>query len=166
MKAILLGVFTLISIQIQAQLMKTPEQAVTQLFIATDNKDWNQVEEIFDNKVVLDYSSMTGSPAAELTPQQITGAWKSVLPGFEYTHHQLGNFISTTDGSTAEVFCYGTATHYLTHEKGNVWTVVGTYNFELNQDAKGNWHVASMKFNFKYQDGNLSLPQEAMNKLK
>ncbi|NME68740.1 nuclear transport factor 2 family protein [Flammeovirga aprica] len=144
--------------------MNFAEKAVTQLFIATDQQDWDKIEKIFDDQVVLDYSSMNGNPATTLSPQAITDAWKGILPGFTHTHHQLGNIISIIEGGTAEVFCYGTATHYLEDEGGNVWTVVGTYDFELELKEE-EWKVTKMKFNFKYQDGNTSLPQKAIEKV-
>lgn len=141
--------------------MDTAQTTVIQLFVASDQRNWEQVETIFGEKVTLDYSSMNGNPAAELTPNQITTAWKGILPGFESTHHQLGNFITEIKEDTAKVFCYGTATHYLPDENGNIWTVVGSYNFDL-KNVNDQWKVTSMKFNFKYQDGNTSLPEKAI----
>lgn len=141
--------------------MNTVNTRVTKLFVATDNRNWQEVEDSFANKVRLDYSSMNGNPALELTPNQITTAWKGILPGFESTHHQLGNLISEVNADTAKVFCYGTATHYLTDEKGNIWTVVGSYNFDLKK-VNNQWKITSMKFNFKYQDGNTSLAEKAI----
>ncbi|MEM8895814.1 MAG: hypothetical protein AAGC88_14630, partial [Bacteroidota bacterium] len=49
------------------------------------------------------------------------------------------------------------STHYLEDESGNLWTVVGSYDFELTSND-GQWTIDAMKFNFKYQDGNTSLP--------
>lgn len=141
------------------------QQAISQLFVRTDNRDWAGVESQFADKVMLDYSSMSGSPAAELTPQEITGAWKTVLPGFDHTHHQIGNFIIDQNGDHAHAFCYGTATHYLEDEAGNVWTVVGSYDFDLSK-IDGSWKVTAMTFNYKYQDGNTSLVQKAIERLK
>lgn len=146
--------------------MKTPSEVVTQLFISTDENNWKGVEETFAPKVNLDYSSMNGNPAVELTPAEITTAWSGVLPGFESTHHQIGNFVSNIHANSASVFCYGTATHFLPDSEGNVWIVVGTYDFELIKNDNGNWKISSMKFNFKYQDGNTSLVQKAIDNLK
>jgi len=156
----------MLSFQLNAQLMKTPAGAVTQLFVATDEHNWELVETIFANEVKLDYSSMTGDAATMLSPTQITTAWKGVLPGFETTHHQLGNFIVTEKDNTAHVFCYGTAYHYLADEAGNSWTVVGTYDFDLVKTSKANWTITHMTFNFKFQDGNTSLPAKAIAQLK
>lgn len=167
MKTIAIGcLLTLMSFSLQAQRMKTPNDIVTQLFIATDQRNWNQVKQLFAAKVLLDYSSMTGNPATELSPEQIVSAWKGVLPGFESTHHQLGNFVSNITQNKAIVFCYGTANHFLKNAQGSLWTVVGTYDFVLQKDSQGTWKIAAMKFNFKYQTGNTVLPQQAMQKLK
>ncbi|ANQ49462.1 nuclear transport factor 2 family protein [Flammeovirga sp. MY04] len=136
-------------------------ETIHQLFISTDAREWEKLEKIFADKVVLDYSSMNGNPAVTLSPSQIIEGWKTILPGFTHTHHQIGNGMTKDLGDKAEVFCYGTATHYLESEEGNVWTVVGSYNFELEKE-NDNWRVTKMKFNFKYQDGNTSLPELAM----
>ena len=161
MKSIIVILLSFFSITLNAQNMEQINARVTQLFVSTDQGNWPEVENCFANQVVLDYSSMSGNPAATMSPKDITGAWKTILPGFEHTHHQLGNFLTEVEGNTAKVFCYGTATHYLTDEAGNVWTVVGSYDFELKQEAN-TWKVTSMKFNFKYQDGNASLAQKAI----
>ncbi|TKG89599.1 nuclear transport factor 2 family protein [Puteibacter caeruleilacunae] len=165
MKTITLALFCIISITVNAQQMDKINQTVSQLFVASDNREWTKVEHIFADQVELDYSSMNGNPAVVLSPKQITDSWKNILPGFTSTHHQLGNFITQVNGNTAEVFCYGTATHYLEHEAGNIWTVVGSYNLEL-KEVDGAWRVSKMKLNFKYQDGNTQLPQAAMENVK
>lgn len=165
MKTLILGLIAFSTLLVNAQEMKTPQETVTQLFVATDKQDWPVVENTFANQVVLDYSSMNGNPASTLSPKQITDAWKSVLPGFEHTHHQLGNFMTTVEGNKAEVFCYGTATHFLQDPDGAVWTVVGSYDFVLIRENEA-WNITSMKFNFKYQQGNTNLPAKAIQRIK
>ena len=145
--------------------MESPQSVVTKLIIATDEKDWFAVENSFHTKVILDYSSMNGNPATELSPEQIVESWKGILPGFDHTHHQLGNFIVKEEQPKVTVFCYGTATHYLNDAKGNLWTVVGTYDFELILSESKTWKISKMKFNFKFQEGNTTLPEKAMNNL-
>ncbi|MEM9142164.1 MAG: nuclear transport factor 2 family protein [Bacteroidota bacterium] len=146
--------------------MKTPKETVIHLFVATDQRNWDDVREAFHNKVLLDYSSMTGNAAMVMTPDQIIAAWRGILPGFEATHHQVGNFLIQEEGPKSHILCYGTATHYLGDESGNVWTVVGSYDFELNKGPQGVWTISAMKFNVTYQDGNTRLPEKAMNRLK
>ena len=112
MKIVFIGLICLLNLTSNAQNMKNPEDVITQLFISTDQRNWPDVENCFANKVVLDYSSMNGSPAATQTPSDIITAWKSILPGFERTHHQLGNFMTSKNGDQSKVFCYGTASHF------------------------------------------------------
>jgi len=167
MKLALTALFLVAITILNAQSMdkKTqPKDVVKQLFVATDQKQWDKVENCFAKEVLLDYSSM-GNPAATLTPKQITDAWKTILPGFTHTHHQIGNFLESTDGKKINLFAYGTSSHYLEDKDGNIWTVVGTYNFTLIKEDK-QWKVSKMKFNMKYQDGNLSLPQKAIEIVK
>ncbi len=165
MKTFLIGFIALISVQLKAQEMNTPQQTVIDLFIATDQRDWEKVEHIFSDQVKLDYSSMNGQPASLLAPNDIIQAWQTILPDFEHTHHQVANFSSQISEEKALVSCYGTASHYLQSPNGNLWIVVGSYDFDLVKKAD-QWHITAMTFHFKYQEGNLSLPQLAMDKVK
>ena len=144
--------------------MYTVNEQVARLFIATDQKDWNTVLEVFSDQVELDYSSMTGNPSAVISKQDIVDSWKGILPGFDFTHHQIGNVIVNIEDTVASVFVYGTATHFLEDENGNIWTVVGSYDFDLV--LQDDWKITSMKFNFKYQDGNTSLPKRAIENVE
>lgn len=145
---------------------KQVQEAISRFFIAVDNRNWDDVRNLFADTVLLDYTSMVGGEPANLTSELIIESWKGLLPGFDCTHHQLGNFVINADLEIATAFCYGTATHYLKNDSGNnVWTVVGSYNFELISDAS-DWKISKMKFNLKYIDGNSSLPAMAQERLK
>ena len=150
--------------------MKTDYQAiienVTAVFTSCDDRNWQQLKNTFAAKVLLDYASLSGNPAASLTAEAIINAWKAIFPGFQSTHHQVGNFKVDQKDASADVYCYGTATHYLPNDSGhNIWTVVGTYNFHCTK-IDGQWKVDQMKFNFKYQDGNTEIPRLAAEKAK
>jgi hypothetical protein len=141
-------------------------ETVNDLFISVDNKDWENVKSIFSDKVLLDYTSMTGGQPAILTSSQIIDSWKSILPGFDKTHHQLGNYVFKKDSDLVKVFCYGTATHYLANESNNnIWTVVGSYDLELKM-INNSWRIVKMKFNLKYTDGNNNLSKIAQERMK
>lgn len=142
------------------------QKTVIDIFVGTDERDWQRVKRAFADQVLLDYTSMAGGQPAPLSPDQIVTSWQAVLPGFEKTHHQLGNFECTISGDEATAFCYGTATHYLPQPDGrNVWTVVGTYDFHLIR-RDNHWKADRMRFNLKYQDGNTDLPTQATSRVK
>jgi hypothetical protein len=139
---------------------------VNSIFINTDERNWGEVEACFADTVKLDYTSMVGGEPALLIPQQIIESWKGILPGFESTHHQIGNCAVKIINNKADLSCYGTASHYLPVEVGDpLWIVDGTYDFHLI-NKKDEWKVDKMKFYFKYQTGNTNLPAAAQEKLK
>lgn len=86
--------------------------------------------------------------------------WKAL-----HTHHQIGNHIVRLQNDEADVFCYGTATHYLKNEpQKNLWTVVGSHDFHLKK-SRDRWKISRMKFNLKYMDGNTDLPKIAQKRM-
>lgn len=140
-------------------------QTLQNIFIDTDNRNWEQVKAQFADQVLLDYTSMSGGEPSEITPQDIVDSWKGLLPGFKSTQHALSNFQVTIADDEADVFHYGTAWHHLPNEEGeDVWTVVGTYEHHLVK-IDGLWKVDRMRFNLKFTDGNGDLPRLAQNRI-
>lgn len=133
-------------------------KTITEMFIATDERNWDHLRALFCDKVVMDYSSFSGGEPDELTPEQILDSWKTVIPNFKSTHHQIGNIVivrSTHD--IAEVYCYVTATHLSEKDQSeNLWVVYGSYDFELHK-SQDKWYISKMRFNYKFSDGNSGL---------
>ena len=160
-------------LSVQSQKMKQMEQeknkvqgVVTRVFVGTDNRDWEQVADAFHIDVLLDYTSMAGGEPATLSPQQITDSWKTILPGFDHTHHALSNFEVQLSEEEATVTHYGNADHFIDLEgTDDLWTVVGTYEHHLVRTSDG-WKIDRMKFNLKYMDGNMDLPRIAQERVK
>lgn len=141
------------------------QDIVTSVFVHSDNGNWEGVQAAFADSVRLDYTSLAGGTPSRLTPEEITASWSALLPGFDHTHHQLGNMIITIDGNEADVEAYGTAHHYFEQPSGNsLWTVVGTYTFHLKRDNE-NWKVDAMTFHYKFMTGNTDLPRLAQERL-
>lgn len=125
------------------------------LFIETDNRNWEKVKECFADSVHFDMTSLVGGDPSVLSSQNIVDAWDEGLKSLEAVHHQAGNYVVNLKGNSADVFCYGIATHYLPNKSGkNVRTFVGSYNFNLSK-VKDDWKIE--KFKFKYMDGNPEL---------
>jgi hypothetical protein len=139
---------------------------VTAIFTGTDGRDWQKVEKSFADKVLLDYTSMTGGAPATLSPQEITAAWKTLLPGFDSTKHQLSNFQVKQTGENADFTNDVRAVHYLQVEgKQDSWIVKGHYSFQLKK-INNEWKVTAMKFIKEEISGNTILPQLAMERVK
>jgi hypothetical protein len=132
-------------------------EVVNKLFINTDNRDWAQVKACFADKVLFDMTSMAGGEPTTLTPQEIVDGWDQGLKALKAIHHQIGNYLVSVNGNNADVFCYGTAFHYLPNKtKNDTRTFVGSYDFKLIK-ANGNWQISMFKYNLKYITGNLKL---------
>jgi hypothetical protein len=133
-------------------------ETVQDIFIGADERDWARCQAAFAPTVHLDYTSLAGGEPTDLPASTIIESWKGFLPKFKATHHQLGNFVVREQGSSATVFCYGTATHYYPNESGrNIWTVVGTYDVTLEKQGQA-WKVTNLVLHLKYVDGNTELP--------
>jgi SnoaL-like domain len=134
---------------------------VARLFVSTDEGRWDDVLACFSPKVLFDMSSLSGVKASRTTPKRIVEQWRSGLKGLAATHHQIGNLLVSIEGMEASAFCYGTATHFLPNPSGeNIHTFVGTYDFHLSRES-GRWAIDAIRFNLKYQDGNLLLSELA-----
>lgn len=130
---------------------------VAAIFNGADARNWQKVKATFADEVLLDYSSMNGNPAAQITSDQIIAAWSSFLPGFDRTHHNVYDFQVDLQDDKANVHFTGIADHFIGESK---WTVEGTYDVEVVREGD-NWQVTKFRLNFERQSGDTSLPQKA-----
>ncbi|MEM9291596.1 MAG: nuclear transport factor 2 family protein [Acidobacteriota bacterium] len=135
--------------------------AIARFFAAVDDRRWSDAEAVMSDPFHLDYSSFGAGPGADRAPKDILQGWSQFLPGFEHTHHQLGNLDLAIDGDSARAQCYGTATHVI---GDRVWTVVGVYHLTLRRAEQG-WKLTGNRFAFKYQSGDTDLPAEAQKRM-
>jgi hypothetical protein len=134
---------------------------VTELFLATDRRDWPAVVDCLTPQVEFDMHSLSGVAASTLAASEIAAAWERGLAPLAAVHHQVGNFQVRMRGDEAEAFCYGIASHFLPNPSGrNTRVFVGSYDFVVRKDA-GRWRIALFRFNLKYVDGNVDLERAA-----
>ena len=132
-------------------------KTVNSLFVSTDNREWTEVKKCFSDSVLFDMKSLTGIESSVISAEDIVNAWDNGLKDLQAIHHQVGNYMVEIKNNEADVFCYGTASHYLPNRTGNnVRTFVGSYNFHLVK-SNSSWKIDRFKFNFKYLDGNADL---------
>ena len=135
-------------------------EAITNLFIATDERNWSRVRHCFATHVTFDMTSLAGGAPATLTPEQIAEGWEQGLRPIQSVHHQAGNFIVRLGSDEAEAFCYAIAYHYRPVKSGNNTRVfVGSYDFHFVRSFEV-WKIDGFKFNLKFIDGNKDLEKE------
>jgi hypothetical protein len=125
------------------------QDAITELFLATDAKAWDRVKAVFATAVHFDMTSLAGGTPAEMTPDAIADAWAEGLGPVEAVHHQIGNHVVELDGDGATASCYGIATHYRPDEEKRLTYFVGSYDFHLARSPDG-WRIDRFRFNKKY----------------
>jgi hypothetical protein len=133
------------------------EDAVVRMFVATDERDWPQLEDCFTNPFILDMTSMLGGSPAEMTPRQVAEAWATGFKPLDHVHHQIGNLRTEVTGDKALLKCHGVALHHRRQASGLKSRVfVGSYEIHLNSFPE-RWRIARLVFKLKFIDGNLEL---------
>jgi hypothetical protein len=129
-------------------------EAVTRLFVATDDRDWERVRSCFADRVLFDMGS---GNAGYTTPEAIITGWTEGLSALKSIHHQVGNFLVDIQGGSAGVSCYGIAFHYLPNRTNmNTRTFVGSYDLHLRRGDEG-WEIDAFTYHPKFIEGNISL---------
>ena len=147
---------------------------ITDLFAATDTRDWGRVETLFADSVEMDYSDLGAEPATQ-SPAEIVAGWRAMLPGFDRTVHQPHGYSiwvvpATTEADSparATATYYALATHYLSDgdsATGDDWTVFGGYDSEFVR-IDGEWRIARTRLSVIDQAGDTTLPQRAARRV-
>lgn len=131
--------------------------AVARFFEAIDERRWDEATSLMTSPIHIDYSSFGAGDPSDVRPGEIIGQWKALLPGFDATHHQLGNPNLDVHDDRADLKCYVMGAHTIGQE---VWLVVGRYEIELERSENG-WQVSSLRFIYRYQTGPRDLPERA-----
>jgi 3-phenylpropionate/cinnamic acid dioxygenase small subunit len=115
-----------------------------------DQREWDELAEVFAEQVALDYTSLNGGEPATLTPAQIVDGWRTGLGVYTATQHLLTNHLVALDGDSA--VC--TAAFQATHRKSDdsLWTLGGTYRFDLVRTSEG-WRITGVVMSAVWSDG-------------
>ena len=132
---------------------------VTNLFIATDRRDWDTVLMCLAPEVNLDMTSVSGGTPARVSAREIVTSWQQAFAPIDAVHHQVSNFRVAITGNQASASCYGIAYHYRANATGGKTRVfVGTYDVGLRRGESG-WRIEDFRFNCRFIDGNLTLEE-------
>lgn len=137
------------------------EDAVVQMFVATDERNWPLLEDCFTSPFMLDMTSMTGGTPTQVTPGDVARAWAAGFAPLDHVHHQIGNLRTEVSGDHALVRCYGVAFHHRRQAVGlKSRLFVGTYEIDLRA-FPDRWRISRLAFKLKFIDGNLELEKPA-----
>ncbi|MFJ6677338.1 nuclear transport factor 2 family protein [Actinosynnema sp. NPDC091369] len=136
-------------------------EVCTRMAWHADQHEWEELRALFADEVRLDWTSLNGGEPAVLSPAQVVDSWSRVLGGFDATQHMIANHLVTLQGDTAVCTASFQATHRLADLDGPLWTVGGTYRFDLVR-ADRTWKIRGVAMTVQWADGNEALPAKAV----
>ncbi|CAN5164841.1 nuclear transport factor 2 family protein [soil metagenome] len=129
-------------------------QVITRMAWLTDSRDWDQLRDVFADRVMLDYTSLTGGQPARLAPVELVAGWQAGLGGLDVTQHLVSNHLVWVDGDRAEAIAQFQATHVLANPHGDpTWTLGGHYRFGLIR-AEAGWRIDAVRMTATWAAGN------------
>jgi hypothetical protein len=128
--------------------------AVNQIAIMADLRNWEACQAAFSDRVETDYTSLTGGQPSTVNAEDLVNSWETFFSQtFKVTQHLIGSHVVTITGDTATCLSNFQAHHvYLDTTKGT-WTLGGVYEHGLIQTPEG-WKVNRMKMTWTWESGN------------
>lgn len=143
----------------------SPDQARARAIVAgltalVDLQDWERLEELFSERLTLDYTSLWGGESREVGRNDLLQQWKALLPGFDATWHQLGEASVGIDDDTANLSAPVRGTHILDNQ---AWVVEGRYDVVLDRSDES-WRIRSLTYVNEQESGDRALTEEAKSR--
>jgi hypothetical protein len=161
MKAALLTAALTLSLALPAAADPREEARVRQTVLSIptniDMRNFEAVEPLFADPVVIDYTSLWGGEPASQTPRELMTAWRGIVPGFDATWHEISDLKVQVSGDTATASSNVDGRHWLGEK---VWRPIGRYDFKLAKQ-QGRWRVTHMTLTVTREEGDRALVQQA-----
>ncbi|MBD2842144.1 nuclear transport factor 2 family protein [Erythrobacter rubeus] len=140
-------------IQTESSDVAAVETVIESIANLADQSEFETLEKLFDDEVLVDYSSLNGAPAEIKSPQALMTEWASALPGFDRTRHDVSGIDVDVNGRLATATANVVADHWI---DGQHWQVSGRYNYAFELDGaeeEGVWQVTSMTLTVTGEEG-------------
>ncbi|SFW78697.1 nuclear transport factor 2 family protein [Amycolatopsis australiensis] len=123
-----------------------------------DHEQWDELPELFTERVLLDYTSLNGGAPTLVPRADMIAKWRTNRTPLKATQHLLGNHLVTRTGETTAVAtAMFQATHLLPNDQGGpLWTLGGEYAYSF-VDADGTWLIDGLTMKLLWADGNRNI---------
>lgn len=132
---------------------------VTRMGWCLDRRDWDGLKALFTEQVYTDYTDLWGGEPQEATVDELLatdrqGSWRRTMDGLEATQHLITSVLVDIDGDNASATANVIGVHRLVNPHGSpLWTVGGTYDFQLVRTAEG-WRIRAITQRITWVEGN------------
>ena len=125
------------------------ETIVESVGTLADRGNFEALEDLYANEVLMDYTSLAGGEPELKSPSAIMNEWAATLPGFDRTRHRLANINVELNEDRAVATADVTADHFV----GELfWQVSGHYRYELAR-FDGDWKIIAHRFTLTDEAG-------------
>jgi hypothetical protein len=138
------------------------ERVATAMTTLADRRAWAELRELFVAEVEVDYSRLSGEPAATVPADGLIDGWARNLGALTATQHLLGNLELRLDGDEATGTAYVQAAHVLdgARDGEGLWILGGRYRYRFTR-AAGGWRIAALAFEPVWERGSREILVEA-----
>jgi hypothetical protein len=133
------------------------KDVVARIAYHADAHEWPELRNLFAQTVHVDYTSLFGGTAIDISGDELLASWRAFLPGFDATQHLLGPVLVESKDTATIAKTHVRATHRLADD---VWVVGGRWVIALAHESAA-WRITAMTFELAYQEGNSDLPNQA-----
>jgi SnoaL-like domain len=128
-------------------------EACTAMGWWADRRQWDQLETLFSDEVLVDYTSLDGGDPARVSRGDLVAGWRDTLDSLAATQHLIAGPIVTVDGDTATCVANFQATHLATVRDDEArWTLGGHYRFALVRFDEG-WRISELTMTAVWETG-------------
>lgn len=136
-------------------------QTITALAHHIDHRRWQELQALFTDRVVINYTSLFGGEPQTLRAEDLIASWRTRLGPLRATQHLLGPIAVDQRDLHATAACHVRGYHFREGLAGGPeWMVAGHYLFSLSQQRSA-WRIEGMELELFYQTGNTHLLDEA-----
>jgi SnoaL-like domain len=137
------------------------QQTITAFSHHVDHRRWQELQSLFADQVVVDYTSLFGGQPQTVPAQDLIATWRTRLSPLRATQHLLGPIAVSLRDSLASAACHVRAYHFREGLPGGAeWMVAGHYLFSLGKQPDG-WRIERVQLEAFFQTGNSNLLDEA-----
>jgi hypothetical protein len=128
-------------------------KACTAMGWYADRHQWDQLEALFAEEVLVDYTSLNGGDPVWSARTDLVAGWRGTLGGLAATQHMMANPLVTITEDAATCLANFQATH-LGSVGGTevIWTLGGHYRFALARQSDG-WRITEIMMSLVWETG-------------
>ena len=120
---------------------------------AVDAKAWPAAERLFFEAVATDFTALSGTPPATITPAELVAAWAANLGASKASFHMRTNHQVHVAGDTATMRSHGYAWNRLEGNGDPLWEVWGLYTHNFTRTGHG-WRISGVALDVAAERGN------------